>query len=190
MVKETMVEELNSVIADNLKEIRINRGLSLDSVASLTGVSKSMLGQIERGESNPTIATLWKIAGGLKVSLSSLIQKPIEENKVIYKSDITAIIEDNGKYRIYPFFPFEEGRKFEMYQVVVSPGGELKAEAHNKDTLEMVVVFEGQLEITVEGSSFLLNKDDGFEFRGDKVHCYKNPGDTETKMSVIIYYPD
>ncbi|MDP3385764.1 MAG: XRE family transcriptional regulator [Eubacteriales bacterium] len=184
------MEDLNNVIADNLKEIRINRGLSLDNAASLTGVSKSMLGQIERGESNPTIATLWKIASGLKVSLSSLIQKPVEENKVIYKSELSAIIEDNGKYRIYPFFPFEEGRKFEMYQVVVSPDGELNAEAHNKDTLEMVVVFEGQLEITVEGSKFLLNKDDGFEFRGDKVHSYKNLGETETILSVIIYYPE
>lgn len=184
------MEDLNNVIADNLREIRINRGLSLDGVASLTGVSKSMLGQIERGESNPTIATLWKIASGMKVSLSSLIQKPVEENKVIYKSDLSAIFEDNGKYKIYPFFPFEEGRRFEMYQVVVAPGGELIAEAHNKDTLEMIVVFEGQLEIIVEGSSFLLSKDDGFEFRGDKVHSYRNFGNTETKISVIIYYPD
>lgn len=190
MFEEKPLEDLSYVIADNLKEIRFSRGLSLDSVASLTGVSKSMLGQIERGESNPTIATLWKIASGLKVSLSSLIQKPVEENKIIYKSDISAIIEDNGKYRIYPFFPFEEGRKFEMYQVVVAPGGELVAEAHNKDTLEMVVVFEGQLAITVEGVEFLLNKDDGFEFRGDKIHSYKNHGDTETRLSVIIYYPD
>ena len=100
------MEELNSIIADNLKTIRTQRGLSLDNVANLSGVSKSMLGQIERGESNPTIGTVWKIVNGLKVSFTSLVQKPVKENNVILRSDIAAIISDEGKYNIFPFFPF------------------------------------------------------------------------------------
>ena len=56
---------INLVISMNLKHIREERKLSLDKVAKMTGVSKSMLGQIERGDSNPTIATVWKIANGL-----------------------------------------------------------------------------------------------------------------------------
>ena len=67
------MEDISQVIAKNLKEIREQRRLSLDRVAELTGVSKSMLGQIERGESNPTIQTVWKMANGLKVSLTALI---------------------------------------------------------------------------------------------------------------------
>ena len=51
------MDNLNLIIANNLKRIRDERKLSLDKVADLTGVSKSMLGQIERGESNPTIST-------------------------------------------------------------------------------------------------------------------------------------
>jgi quercetin dioxygenase-like cupin family protein len=149
-----------------------------------------MLGQIERGESNPTIATVWKIANGLKVSFTSLVQKPVQENKVILKSEIAPIIEDEGKYIIYPFFPFEEGRKFEMYQVVIKAGGRLEAEAHNHDTLEMVILFEGQLEISFEGTNFLINKDDAFEFRADRMHSYYNPGDTETRLAMVIYYPE
>lgn len=65
------MEELNLKIGDRLKEIRIRRQMSLENVAELTGVSKPMLGQIERGQSTPTINTLWKIATGLKVPLSS-----------------------------------------------------------------------------------------------------------------------
>ena len=52
-------------IGPKLKKVRFDRGLTLDNVAEMTGVSKTMLGQIERGESSPTVATLWKLAGGL-----------------------------------------------------------------------------------------------------------------------------
>jgi Predicted transcriptional regulators len=64
---------LDQLIAQNLKRLREERKLSLDRVAELTGVSKSMLGQIERGDSSPTVATVWKIANGLKVSFTTLM---------------------------------------------------------------------------------------------------------------------
>ena len=62
------MEKLNFVISQNLKRIREDMHWSLDKLSQETGVSKSMLGQIERGESNPTVATVWKISNGLKVS--------------------------------------------------------------------------------------------------------------------------
>jgi transcriptional regulator with XRE-family HTH domain len=65
--------DISARIASHLKSLRKSRGLSLDKTAQLTGVSKAMLGQIERGESSPTIATLWKIATGLSASFSSFI---------------------------------------------------------------------------------------------------------------------
>lgn len=67
------MESLN--IGKHLKNIRQNRELSLDEAAEMTGVSKPMLGQIERGQSSPTITTLWKIATGLKVPLSSFCRR-------------------------------------------------------------------------------------------------------------------
>ena len=59
--------ELNEIIAENLKRLRTERGLSLGRLAELSGVSKVMLSQVEKGESSPTINTLWKIATGLQV---------------------------------------------------------------------------------------------------------------------------
>lgn len=56
-----MQEPIHKKIGKNLQEIRKSRGLSLDQVSEMSGVSKGMLGQIERGESNPTISVLWKI---------------------------------------------------------------------------------------------------------------------------------
>ena len=64
------MEQISLKIGERLKEIRNTRQLTLDDVAELTGVSKPMLGQIERGQSSPTINVLWKISTGLKIPLS------------------------------------------------------------------------------------------------------------------------
>ncbi len=76
---------LNNIIAGNLKRLRNERQLSLSKLSDICGVSKVMLGQIERGESNPTINTIWKIAGGLRVPYTSLIDEPIKNDILIKK---------------------------------------------------------------------------------------------------------
>ena len=68
------MQEINQYLADTLRQLRHDRSWSLDRAASECGVSKAMLGQIERGESSPTVATLWKIASGFDTSLSSFLE--------------------------------------------------------------------------------------------------------------------
>ena len=82
------IHEPNRQIANALRVLRSGRGWSLDRTAQETGVSKAMLGQIERCESSPTIATLWKIASGFQTSLSSLIEPapPASTDGVIRRS--------------------------------------------------------------------------------------------------------
>ncbi|HEY3423359.1 MAG TPA: helix-turn-helix transcriptional regulator, partial [Negativicutes bacterium] len=118
------MEKLNLIFADNLKRLRVEKKLSLDNVAKLSNVSKSMLGQIERGEVNPTISTVWKIANGLKVSFTTLMSRPEADLEIVYRNDIEPLIEDDGKYRNYPMFPFNDTRRFEMYMLEIDKGGQ------------------------------------------------------------------
>ncbi|MEH6823752.1 MAG: helix-turn-helix transcriptional regulator, partial [Motiliproteus sp.] len=73
------MQELDQYLAKALKALRKEKGWSLDRTAKETGVSKAMLGQIERGESSPTIATLWKIAGGFNTQISTFLNPPTVE---------------------------------------------------------------------------------------------------------------
>ena len=107
-------------IGDNIRKIRRERGFSLEQMAERTGVSKAMIGQIERGDSNPTVAILWKIANGLKVSFSSLIEKPSNQVSIIHYEDVQPVLEDNGNYIVYPIFPFDPLKKWESYRVEMS----------------------------------------------------------------------
>ena len=100
------MEQVSLKIGERLKEIRNTRQLTLDDVAELTGVSKPMLGQIERGQSSPTINILWKISTGLKIPLSFFCKQEEAEYMVAGLDGENVITEENGGMRAYPLFPF------------------------------------------------------------------------------------
>ncbi|CAH0260864.1 HTH-type transcriptional regulator SutR [Peribacillus sp. Bi96] len=184
------MEEINLILAKNLKAFRESKKLSLERVAELSGVSKTMIGQIERGESSPTITTIWKIANGLKISFSSLINNPQPDTKVVHRSDIQTLSEDNGKYRVYPYFPFEDDKRFEVYSIEIDEGGFLSADPHREGTEEFLTVFEGELTVRVKDKEYTIQKGDSIRFKADKPHSYLNSGETLTRLSMILYYPN
>jgi XRE family transcriptional regulator, regulator of sulfur utilization len=184
------MEDITSVVAQNLKKVRDDKKLSLDKLAELTGVSKSMLGQIERGESSPTISVVWKIANGLKISFTSLLSEPQSDTHVLHIADIKPLVEDQGKYRLFPFFPIEEGRRFEIYRIEIDAGGVLNADPHPQGTQEFILVWQGELTVRVNEQEYPVHESDSIRFRADRAHSYHNPGDTMTKVDLVIHYAD
>lgn len=183
------MEEIHLIIARNLKAYREDKKMSLEKVAELTGVSKTMIGQIERGESSPTITTIWKIANGLKIPFSSLINQPQPETKVIFKKEIQTLSEDNGKYLVYPYFPYEEDRRFEVYGVEIEKGGFLASDAHREGTEELLTIFQGELTVRVNHEEYTIGNGDSIRFKADRPHTYHNSGETLTRLSMVLYYP-
>ncbi|AYB38146.1 helix-turn-helix domain-containing protein [Brevibacillus laterosporus] len=183
------MEEIHLIIAKNLKAFRERKKLSLERVAELTGVSKTMIGQIERGESSPTITTIWKIANGLKISFTSLINNPQPDTKVVLRSESKTLSEDNGKYRVYPYFPFEDDRRFEVYSVEIEEGGFLSSDPHREGTEEFLTVFEGELTVRVNNNDYTIRNGDSIRFKADSSHTYHNSGITLTRLSMVLYYP-
>lgn len=177
------------VVAENMKAYRKANKLSLDKVSELSGVSKTMLGQIERGESIPTITTMWKIANGLKVSFTSLIKESTNDVTIISKNDLLELPENDGKYKVYPYFPFENDKQFEIYMVEIEPGGYLEADPHHDGTEEYITVFDGQLELTILGQTYLLEKDHSIRFNANCKHAYHNPSNELTRLNMTINYP-
>ena len=116
-----------NAIAANARAIREGKGLTLEAAAQLTGVSRSMLAQVERGEVNPTISLLWKISNGYRVSFTSLLESPGEPVTVLACGQGQPLEEDQGRFVNYPVFAFDEKKLFETYRIIIQPGGELAA---------------------------------------------------------------
>jgi len=184
------LKNLNAIISNNLRIIRKEKKLSLDKVANLTGISKSMLGQIEREETNPTISTVWKIANGLKISFTSLIKEEEKSVQVISKENIKPLIESDNKYRLYPIFPFDEKAGFEIYTVELEPGVVLEAEGHGRGAQEYIIVFEGCLTLQIDEEKYELSQGNAIKFNANRPHIYENKSNNLTVVSMTIYYSD
>lgn len=182
------MDYLNNNIAMNLKKIRTARGYSLDLVSEQTGVSKSMLGQIERGEANPTIGTIGKIVSGLRVSFDDLIGNPGEYVYPVCKELLIPTKEAEGEYRVYTYFPYEKERNFELYVIEVEPGSVYPSGAHGENTKEYVLVTSGTLHLDVDGESFYVKKGDAIRFDSDKDHAYHNDGTQPLELISIFSY--
>lgn len=180
---------LNSVIASNLKRLRQERNLSLGQLAELSGVSKVMLGQIEKGDSNPTINMLWKIANGLKVPYTQLIDEPESEAELLPKERRTEQNDAEGQYRIFTYFSSTPRRNFELFLIELDPGAEHGSVPHSEKSQEYVLIQEGCLRLSVGGREYELNPEDSICFSAAAPHTYANLGNTVAKAVVIIYYP-
>lgn len=182
------MEKLNLLIGKKLKEIRNSRNLSLDDVSKLTNVSKAMLGQIERGQSNPTVSTLWKIATGLKVSFSVFIEENAEELVVVNQEEISPIIESDEKMKLYPIFPFDANRGFEIFTIELEGGCNHVSTPHSDGVEEYIIVTEGQMVINITGNEYILDKGKSIKFMANKPHEYKNITTNKATFQNIIIY--
>ncbi len=180
--------DITSMIAVNTRRMREKKKLTLDGAAAVTGVSRSMLAQIEKGEVNPTISVLWKIANGYKVSFTSLVEDSNVPVKVIRSAEMKPLAEDEGRYLNYPVFAFDEKKLFETYRIIIEPGGFLQAQPHLKGSEEYITVFSGHVDIVVEERQFTLENGDSIRFNADVAHSYRNTSGERAELSMLIYY--
>ncbi|MDV7338103.1 XRE family transcriptional regulator [Terasakiella sp. A23] len=179
-------------LADMLRSVRKEKKLSLDKAADLTGVSKAMLGQIERGESSPTVSTLWKIATGFEVSLSSFIEPPskkLGETAVRESDDIRQHPAGEGLL-IAPLFPYDDHLGFEYLELTIQSGYNRMSEPHAPGVIEFITIMEGALEIYCDDLWHDLEVGQTIRFAGDRPHGYRNMSDQDAKVLTVIHYPN
>jgi XRE family transcriptional regulator, regulator of sulfur utilization len=183
------MELIQEVIANNLVKMRKKRGLSLDKVAELTGVSKAMLAQIENGKSNPTVTTLWKIANGLQVSFSVFLKETdMPQIEKININQLTPVIDNDGNYLVYSIFPFHPEKKFEIFTVDLKPGFSHISEKHLGE--EYVLIQRGKLTLDIQGVKFVLTTNETIKFNSNTEHIYINSSEELVRFYILIYYPD
>ena len=181
-----ILDRLNILVSENIKRIRQEKNLSLGDLAKLSDVSKSMLAQIERGEGNPTLSTLWKIANGMQVSFNTLIAQPKLPYKVTKLAEIEPILDMNGGLKNYSLFSDIENN-FSVYQIEVGKEISWISEAHLCGTAEFVIVIQGTLEIKLEEKTFILKKGENLWFKANVPHSYCNLDEGTTIFHNILY---
>jgi transcriptional regulator with XRE-family HTH domain len=182
---------LTESVGANLRRLRVRRGLSLERLAQRSGVSRSMLGQIELAQSAPTINVLWKIARALEVPFSALLAEPERSGtRLLPVAQTKKLTSMDGSFVSRALFPYDARRRVEFYELRLAAGGSEAAEAHAPGTVENLVVNQGTLEMSVGEERYLLARGDSIVFEADVPHTYRNPGESETVMYLVMTYSE
>ncbi len=166
-----------------LRQLRQANGWSLTLTAERTGVSKAMLGQIERGESSPTVATLWKIATGFSVPFSFFI-----DGRVLPSGALAGFSQANAEMTVHPLLPYDPQLRFDLLAVELAAGAQSQSSPHEAGCVEQVVVIEGELLLGVGDIWRRLVAGEAFQFRADVAHSYRNPLATPLRFHSLIHY--
>lgn len=181
------MEDIKSIIGTNLKIIRKKKQLTLEALSKITDVSISMLGEIERGITNPTITVLWKIADGLKIPFTDLIQEEKASVSIVYNKDAKPIIDDSG-FKISSLFNFDPEKKIEIYYKTIEPGSFHESNGHITGIEEYIMICDGTMSLQIGDEIYILSKGDSINFNGNVYHCYKNAGNHTLSAYMILYY--
>lgn len=174
----------------NLKAFRQAKGWSLDRTALETGVSKAMLGQIEREESSPTISTLWKIAKGFHLSFSSFLEAaPKETGSFSYRSKPSPNLHAREeKIEVATIFPYDKQTNSEIFLLKLHPGCEHLSLPHDHGVIEQVIGIDGEIEVLINGAWQPISEGTGIRFNADQPHGYRNNKTKIASFYNVIHY--
>ena len=191
--KQTAVEEVDPIsgqLSQRLKAMRQERAWSLDQLATVSGVSKSMLSQIERNQANPTLAVTCKIAQAFNMSLAEFVEMPSASSaiRVIRADDREHLYRSDDSVEIRTLSPINLEKDVEFYQVRLKAGGALRSQPHFQGTREFLTVEQGKVRIESGTDSADLNKGDSTTYRADVTHAIVNQSKGESTVFLVVIY--
>lgn len=177
-----------SVLAKELRRHRKGRDLSLEQLAALSGVSKSMISKIERKESVPSTVILSKLAEALGVTFSRLMAPPIEREILLIPAARQPVLRDevSGFTRrcLSPVLP---GRGIDWVLNTLPPGGTTgEFVGHRRGVEEYIYVLKGRLVARVGERSMTLETGDSLYFEADAGHAFTNVGGGACEYFLVI----
>ena len=175
--------EIYQAVGQNIHRIRKAQQLSIDRAAALSGVSKSMLGQIERGLVNPTVSVLARIAGGLHVPIEQLVECREETPAQLHRAvDVVGARLCGGKVIRYPLFPFDTDSRCQSCQLDLFISGGYDAPDRVPGSRVYLTVLSGTLQVTAGGETYQLESRDSLSIPGGEGYHYENIGNNTVRM--------
>lgn len=187
---ESQTDPISSQLCERVKVLRQQRGWSLEQLSAGSGVSRSMLSQIERNQANPTLAVTCKIAQAFGMSLAEFVEIPGASSSihVIRSDDRAHLYRSDDDCEIRTLSPLHLEKDVEFYTVRLKPGGALRSAAHFQGTREFLTVEQGRVRLTSGEDSSELAKGDSASYRADIAHALENIGRSDAMVFLVVIY--
>ncbi|MEE4278770.1 MAG: helix-turn-helix domain-containing protein [Halieaceae bacterium] len=185
-----MNDSTSRLLGERVAQYRQLQGLTLEQLATASGVSRSMLSQIERGRANPTLAVTQRIAQSFGISIGELVDDPNAGKRidVVRGDDPAALFRADAQCELRTLSPLQLEKTIEFYAITLQAGAELASEAHYEGTLEMFSVARGEADIQAGETRIALKQGDTAHYRADIPHCIACRGDAPLEGYLIVSY--
>lgn len=178
---------LSGNLGKTVQRLRKAYNLSLSELSEQSGVAKSIISQIERNETNPTLATIWRLSQALDVSIERVLASGTEEPflEKLSKGDTPLLVSDDGKCRLSIIGWIKTVEWLQWYDFQCDPGGVLESEGHQRGSIESLSVLSGQFEVEVGDRVETVRAGESVRYRCDARHVIRNTG-KETAHATMV----
>ncbi len=184
---EAGAQIVSGQLGKTIQRLRKAYNLSLSELAEQSGVAKSIISQIERNETNPTLATIWRLSQALDVSIERVLATS-EEEPFIQKSsraDTPILVSDDGRMRLAIIGWIKTVEWLQWYDVQSEPGGVLESDGHQRGSVECLSVTEGEFEVEVSGVVQHAKAGETLRYRCDRPHVVRCVGDVSARATMV-----
>ncbi|WP_046868283.1 helix-turn-helix domain-containing protein [Microvirga massiliensis] len=184
---EAGAQIVSGQLGKTIQRLRKAYNLSLSELAEQSGVAKSIISQIERNETNPTLATIWRLSQALDVSIERVLATS-EEEPFIQKSsraDTPILVSDDGRMRLAIIGWIKTVEWLQWYDVQSEPGGVLESDGHQRGSVECLSVTEGEFEVEVGGVVQHAKAGETLRYRCDRPHTVRCIGSAPGRATMV-----
>ena len=185
---ESGAAALSGQLGKTIQRLRKAYNLSLSELAEQSGVAKSIISQIERNETNPTLATIWRLSQALDVSIERFLVSS-EEEPIIEKAskgDTPILVSDDGRMRLAIIGWLKTVEWLHWYDVQADPGGTIDSDAHQRGSVENLSVLKGTFEVEVGGLIETVRAGESLRYRCDRQHIVRCVGDEPGHATMVV----
>ncbi|WP_430910704.1 helix-turn-helix domain-containing protein [Methylobacterium sp. sgz302541] len=184
----TGAQVLSGQLGKTIQRLRKAYNLSLSELAEQSGVAKSIISQIERNETNPTLATIWRLSQALDVSIERVLASGDEEPflEKSSRADTPILLSEDGKVRLAIIGWIKTVEWLQWYEVTADPGGVLDSDPHQRGSVESLSVSDGVFEVEIGGVVQRARTGETLRYRCDRPHSVRCVGEAPGKATMVV----
>ncbi|MEZ5839331.1 MAG: XRE family transcriptional regulator [Hyphomicrobiales bacterium] len=181
------VQALSGQLGKTIQRLRKAYNLSLADLSEQSGVAKSIISQIERNETNPTLATIWRLAQALDVSIDRVLGGGEESAFVekLTRAETPILVSDDGLCQLAIIGWIKSVEWLQWYDFRAEPGGVLESDGHQRGSVESLSVLAGTLEVEIGEEIRQVGAGETLRYRSDGLHIIRNVGDAPAQATMV-----
>ncbi|HEX2724954.1 MAG TPA: XRE family transcriptional regulator [Beijerinckiaceae bacterium] len=184
---ESGAQIISGQLGKTIQRLRKAYNLSLSELSEQSGVAKSIISQIERNETNPTLATIWRLSQALDISIERVLATADDEPFIEKSSrgDTPILVSDDGKMRLAIIGWIKTIEWLQWYDVTSEPGGVLDSDPHQRGSVESLSVLEGEFEVEAGGIVQRAKAGESLRYRSDHPHTVRCVSETPGRATMV-----